>query len=104
MPQSLKDCKNYPPNSPHIFHCRQLKKGHLAGLRHPCKSAQGFELLDVGFGELIAAGGKLFNGDKALAGAFFHRVLSGRLTQTVDAGEGGSSPPSVTRNLAASDL
>lgn len=22
MPQSLKDCKNYPPNSPHIFHCR----------------------------------------------------------------------------------
>ena len=65
-----------------------LEKGDLAGLRHAGKGPQRLELLDMGLGELVAAGGELLNGNEGLALALLHRSLSRRFTQSVNGNEG----------------
>ena len=55
------------------------EQGDLAGVRHTGEGAQSFQLLDVGFGQLAAAGGKFFHGNEGLALPLFHGVLGGGL-------------------------
>ena len=67
----------------------------------PAKAPQGLQLLDVGFGQLAAAGGELLHGDEGLSLPLFHGVQGGGLAQAPDGDEGGSRPFSVILKAVA---
>ena len=72
--------RGYQPDQACLFPGDHLlKQGNLAGVRHARESAQRLQLLDMGLGQLIAAHGKLLNGDELLPLSLFHRVQSRRL-------------------------
>ena len=55
----------------------------LARLRHAGKGAQRLELLDMGLGEFVAAGGKFLHGNKCFSLALLHSGQRRRLTQAM---------------------